>query len=305
MYIIELKQIYSFKHYSCHMCLFKDIKITVGQTSSNQGWNIAGQDLQCHRRENHSSKPLGDTVICCALRTSFVSLCAKSLCIVSCATFSHPLSQLNLKYQGEVLRTTYPILHTACLVPRTSYLVPRTLHLIPRTSYLIPRTTYLVHNSRPTKGIVYTLFKIWEWGTDAVQVYWAPRHPTLRWSSNPTCVWIACMYVQSETSFCFLLLLLFVKITAGDILQPPSATPLAGGPIQPAVCHMYKNYVFVIHLRPRVTCTMHPAPRTLYLVPHVPYPVPRTSHLVPRTPHPVSRTSHLVLCTSSSAPSTS
>ena len=50
---------------------------------------------------------------------------------------------------------------------------------------------------------------------------------------------------------------------------------------------------------------MHPAPRTLYLVPHAPYPVPRTSHLVPRTSHPVSRTSYLVLCTSISAPSTS
>jgi hypothetical protein len=46
---------------------------------------------------------------------------------------------------------------------------------------------------------------------------------------------------------------------------------------------MYKNYVFVIHLGPRVTCTMRPAPRTSYLVPHAPYPVPRTSHLVPRT----------------------
>jgi hypothetical protein len=67
---------------------------------------------------------------------------------------------------------------------------------------------------------------------------------------------------------------------------------------------MYKNYVFVIHLCPWVNCTMHPAPRTLYLVPHAPYPVPRTSHLVPRTSHPVSRTSYLVLCTSGSAPST-
>ncbi len=42
-YTIELKQIYSIKHYSCHMCLFKDIEITVWQTSSNQGWNIAGK----------------------------------------------------------------------------------------------------------------------------------------------------------------------------------------------------------------------------------------------------------------------
>jgi hypothetical protein len=67
---------------------------------------------------------------------------------------------------------------------------------------------------------------------------------------------------------------------------------------------MYRNYVFIIHLCPRVTCTMHPAPHTSYLVPHALYPVPRTSHLVPRTSHPVSRTSYLVLCTSSSAPST-
>ena len=102
------------------------------------------QDLQCHRRENHSSKPLGDTVLCCALRTSFVSLCALSLCIASCATFSHTLSQLNLKYQAEVLRTTYPIPHTASLVPRTSCPVPCTSYPAPHTSYLVPRTWYTI-----------------------------------------------------------------------------------------------------------------------------------------------------------------
>jgi hypothetical protein len=61
------------------MCFFKDIKTTVWRTSSKQEWNIAGRDLQCHRREDHLSTPLGDTVLCCALRTSFVSLCALSL----------------------------------------------------------------------------------------------------------------------------------------------------------------------------------------------------------------------------------
>jgi hypothetical protein len=79
MYIIVMKQIDSFKHCSCHMCFFKDIKTTVWRTSSKQEWNIAGRDLQCHRREDHLSTPLGDTVLCCALRTSFVSLCALSL----------------------------------------------------------------------------------------------------------------------------------------------------------------------------------------------------------------------------------
>ena len=136
-------------------------------------------------------------------------------------------------------------------------------------------------------------------------MYKAPRHPTLRGSSNPACVCIACMYVQSKTSFSFLLLL-FVKITTGDILQPPPATPLAGGfqsSLLNAICT--KIFVFVIHLRPGVTCTMYPVPCTSYLVPHATYPVPRTTHLVPRTSHPVSRTSYLVLSTSYSAPCTS
>ncbi len=108
------------------------------------------------------------------------------------------------------------------------------------------------------------------------------------------------------------LILLFVVVVVvckdhfrGYFTAPTSHPSGRGVPIQPAVYHMYKNYFFVIHLCPRVTCTMHPAPRTSYLVPHAPYPVPRTSHLVPRTSHPVPRTSYLVLCTSSSALSTS
>ena len=106
------------------------------------------------------------------------------------------------------------------------------------------------------------------------------------------------------------LILLFVVVVVckdhcrGYFTAPTSHPSGRGVPIQPAVYHMYRNYVFIIHLCPRVTCTMHPAPHTSYLVPHALYPVPRTSHLVPRTSHPVSRTSYLVLCTSSSAPST-
>ena len=89
----------------------------------------------------------------------------------------------------------------------------------------------------------------------------------------------------------------------GYFTAPTSHPSGRGVPIQPAVYHMYRNYVFIIHLCPRVTCTMHPAPRTSYLVPHAPYPVPRTSHLVPRTLYLVPRTSYSV--PSYSAPSTS
>ena len=144
MYIIVMKQIDSSKHCSCHTCFFKDIKTTVWRTSSKQEWNIAGRDLQCHRREDHLSTPLGDTVLCCALRNSFVSLCALSLVPSILWHISRPLSQLNLKYQAEVLCTTYPIPHTACLVPRTSCPVPRTSYPAPRTSYLVPRTWYTI-----------------------------------------------------------------------------------------------------------------------------------------------------------------
>ncbi len=116
------------------------------------------------------------------------------------------------------------------------------------------------------------------------------------------------MYVCTKRD----LILLFVVVVVvckdrfrGYFTAPTSHPSGRGVPIQPAVCHMYKKYVFFIHLCPQVTCTMHPAPRTSYLVPHAPYPVPHTSHLVPRTSHPVSRTSYLVLFTSSSATSTS
>ena len=149
-----IKQINSFKHCSCHMCLFKDIKITVWRTSSNQEWNIAGRDLQCHRRENHSSTPLGDTALSYVVHFGphLFPFMLWVLCLVSCATLPHPLSQLNLKYQSR--STSYHVPHTSYRVPRTSYHVPRTSHLVPPTSYLIPRTTYLVHNSRTTKGII-------------------------------------------------------------------------------------------------------------------------------------------------------
>ncbi len=96
------------------------------------------------------------------------------------------------------------------------------------------------------------------------------------------------------------LILLFVVVVVckdhfrGYFTAPTSHPSGRGVPIQPDVYHMYKNYVFVIHLCPRVTCTMHPAPRTSYLVPHAPYPVPRTSHLAPRTPYLAPCTLYLV-----------
>jgi hypothetical protein len=142
-----MKQIDSFKHCSCHMCLFKDIKITVWRTSSNQEWNIARRDLQCHRRKNHSTTPLGDTALSYVLHFAphLFLFVLWVLCLASCATLPHPLSQFNLKYhQAEVLRTTYPIPHTACLVPRTSCPVPCTSYPAPRTSYLVPRTWYTI-----------------------------------------------------------------------------------------------------------------------------------------------------------------
>ena len=77
----------------------------------------------------------------------------------------------------------------------------------------------------------------------------------------------------------------------GYFTAPTSHPSGRGVPIQPAVCHMYKN-----HLCPRVTCTMHPAPRISYHMPRTPCPVPRTLYLVPRTSYSVP---------SYSAPSTS
>ena len=108
-----------------------------------------------------------------------------------------------------------------------------------------------------------------------------------------------CMYSMHVCTKQDLILLFVVVVVCKDHFRgyftAPTSHPSGRGvPIQPAVYHMYKNYVFVIHLCPRVTFTMHPAPRTSYLVPHAPYPVPRTSHLVPRTSHPVPRTSYSV-----------
>ena len=118
-----------------------------------------------------------------------------------------------------------------------------------------------------------------------------------------------CLYSMHVCTKRVLILFLVVVVREDhcrEYFTAPTSHPSGRGvPIQPAVCHMYKNIVFVIHLCPRVTCTMYPVPRTSYLVPHAPYHVPRTSHLAPRTSHPVSRTSYLVLCTSHSAPSTS
>ncbi len=61
---------------------------------------------------------------------------------------------------------------------------------------------------------------------------------------------VACMYVQSETSF-YCLLLLFVMITAGDILQPPPATLLAGGfqsSLLYAICTKIISLLFICAL---------------------------------------------------------
>ena len=119
-----------------------------------------------------------------------------------------------------------------------------------------------------------------------------------------------CMYSMHVCTKQDLILLFFVAVVCQDHFRgyftAPTSHPSGRGvPIQPAVYHMYRNYVFIIHLCPRVTCTMHPAPHTSYLVPHALYPVPRTSHLAPHTSHHVSRTSYLVLYTSYSAPCTS
>ena len=119
-----------------------------------------------------------------------------------------------------------------------------------------------------------------------------------------------CMYSMHVCTKQDLILLFVVVVVCKDhyrgYFTAPTSHPSGRGvPISLLYAICTKNIVFVIHLCPRVNCTMHPAPRTTYLVPHAPYPVPHTSHLIPRTSHPVSRTSYLVLCTSHSAPSTS
>jgi hypothetical protein len=112
------------------------------------------------------------------------------------------------------------------------------------------------------------------------------------------------MYVQSETSFCCLLLL-FVEITAGDILQPPPATLLAGGfqsSLLYAICTKIISLLFICALEWPVPCTLYHVPRISYHMPRTPCPVPRTSYLVPRTLYLVPRTSYSVPLTQHSVP---
>ena len=99
------------------------------------------------------------------------------------------------------------------------------------------------------------------------------------------------------------LILLFVVVVVckdhfrGYFTAPTSHPSGRGVPIQPAVCHMYKNYVFVIHLCPRVTCTtctLYHVPCISYHMPRTPCPVPRTSYLVPGTLYLVPRNSYSV-----------
>ena len=142
-----------------------------------------------------------------------------------------------------VPRTPYLILRASYLVPRASYLAPRTPHLVPHTSYHVPGSQFQANQGE--KHYLNIRMR-----NRTVKVYKAPRHPTLRGSSNPTCVCIVCMYVQSESSFCFLWLLA-VKIITGDILQPPPATPLAGGfqsSLRYAICTKILSLLFICAL---------------------------------------------------------
>ena len=97
------------------------------------------------------------------------------------------------------------------------------------------------------------------------------------------------------------LILLFVVVVVckdhfrGYFTAPTSHPSGRGVPIQPAVCHMYKDYVFFYSFVP--SSDLYHAPCTTYLVSRTTCPVPRALYLAPRTSHPVSRTSYLVLCT--------
>ena len=112
-----------------------------------------------------------------------------------------------------------------------------------------------------------------------------------------------CMYSMhvctKQDLILLFLLLLFVKITSGDILQPPPATPLAGG-FQSACCMPYVQklclcYSFVpsseLYHAPcttyHVSRTTCPVPRAPYLAPCISYLVPRTLYLL--TQHPLRR----------------
>ena len=104
------------------------------------------------------------------------------------------------------------------------------------------------------------------------------------------------------------LILLFVVVVVckdhfrGYFTAPTSHPSGRGVPISLLYAICTKIMSFFIHLCPRVTCTMHPAPRTSYLVPHAPYPVARTSHLetpylAPCISYLVPRTLYLLLST--------
>ena len=119
-----------------------------------------------------------------------------------------------------------------------------------------------------------------------------------------------CMYSMHVCTKRDLILLFVVVVVCKDHFRgyftAPTSHPSGRGvPIQLAVCHMYKDYVFFYSFVP--SSDLYHAPCTTYLVSRTTCPVPRAPYLAPRTSfsHPVSRTWNLVLCTSSSAPSTS
>ena len=108
-----------------------------------------------------------------------------------------------------------------------------------------------------------------------------------------------CMYSMHVCTKQDLILLFVVvcKITSGDILQPPPATPLAGGfqsSLLYTICTEIMSLLFICAHEWPVPCTLHHIPRISYHMPCTPCPVPRTSYPVPRTLYLVPRTSYSV-----------
>ena len=93
---------------------------------------------------NHLITPLGDTLLRCALRSSYVSLC--TVYIESCA--QHPVPHCHTLDLTPSRCTSYHVPHTSYHMPRTSYLAPRTSHPVPRTSYFVLHTSYHVFGTQ-------------------------------------------------------------------------------------------------------------------------------------------------------------
>ena len=104
-----------------------------------------------------------------------------------------------------------------------------------------------------------------------------------------------------------LILLFVVVVVCKDHFRryftAPTSHPSGRGvPIQPAVCHMYKNYVFFYSFVPssdlyHAPCTTYLVSRTTCPVPRAPYLAPRTSYLAPCISYLVPRTLYLSLST--------